>query len=52
MPHGEHFLLNKIEIWVGFGLVGITENKFKPIMSNFLGQFFNVFMGSIFKIQF
>ena len=35
-----------IEIWAGFGSVGITEKKrFGPIMSNFLGRFFQVFMG-------
>ena len=35
-----------IEIWAGFGPVGITEKKkFGPIMSNFLGRFFQVFMG-------
>ena len=29
-----------------FGLVGITDKKrFGPIMSNFLGQFFQVFIG-------
>ena len=33
-----------IEIWAGFGLVGITEKNGK-IMSNFGGQFFHVFMG-------
>ena len=36
----------EIEIWAGFGLVGITEKKrFGPIMSNFLGRSFQVFMG-------
>ena len=35
-----------IEIWAGFWPVGITEKKrFGPIMSNFLGPFFKVFMG-------
>ena len=35
-----------IEIWDGFGLVDITEKKiFGPIMSNFIDQFFQVFMG-------
>ena len=34
-----------IEIWPGFGLVGITEKKIGPIMSKFLGWFFQVFMG-------
>ena len=35
-----------IEIWAGFGPVVITEKKkiFGPIMSNFLGRFFQVFM--------
>ena len=28
----------------GFGPVGITGKKIGPIMSNFLGQFFHVFM--------
>ena len=38
-----------IEIWAGFGLVGITEKeRFGPIMSNFLGFFFHVFRGKIF----
>ena len=40
------FYGTEIEIWTGFGPVGITEKKrFWPIMSNFLGQFFQVFMG-------
>ena len=35
-----------IEIWDGFGPVGNTEKKkFGPIMSNFWGRFFHVFMG-------
>ena len=35
-----------IEIWAGFGPVGITEKKlFGWIMSNILGRFFQVFMG-------
>ena len=35
-----------IEIWAGFGPGGITEKKrFGPIMSNFLGRFFQVFVG-------
>ena len=35
-----------IEIWAGFRPVGNTEKKrFGPIVSNFLGQFFQVFMG-------
>ena len=35
-----------IEIWAGFGPVGITEKKrFGSIIRNFLGQFFKVFMG-------
>ena len=29
-----------IEIWAGFGPVGITEKKIGPIMSNFWGGFF------------
>ena len=40
------FYVTEIEIWAGFGPVGITEKKrFGPIMSNFLGRFFQVFMG-------
>jgi hypothetical protein len=35
----------QIEIWAGFGAVDITEKKFGPIMINFWGQFFHVFMG-------
>ena len=35
-----------IEIWTGFGLVGITEKKLgRLLMSNFRGRFFHVFMG-------
>ena len=35
-----------IEIWAGFGPVGITEKKtFGPIVSNFWGRFFQVFVG-------
>ena len=35
-----------IEIWAGFGPVDINETKtFGPIMSNFWGRFFHVFMG-------
>ena len=34
-----------IEFWAGFGPVGITEKKtFGPIMSNFWGRFFQVFI--------
>ena len=33
-----------IEFWAGFGPLGINEKK-GPIMSNFLGQFFQIFMG-------
>jgi hypothetical protein len=32
-----------IEIWAAFGLVGITRKK-GPIMNNFRGRFFHVFM--------
>ena len=39
-----------IEIWAGIRPVGITEKKrFGPIMSNFLGRFFQVFMGKKIK---
>ena len=40
------FYRTGIEIWAGFGLVGITEKKkrFGPITSNFLGCFFQIFM--------
>ena len=34
-----------IETGARLGLVGITEKKIGPIMSNFLGRFFQVFMG-------
>ena len=35
-----------IEIWAGFAPVSSTEKKrFGPIMSNFLGRSFQVFMG-------
>ena len=35
-----------IEIWAGFGQVGITERKnIGPIMSNILGRFFSNFHG-------
>ena len=35
-----------IEIWAGFGPVSSTEKKrFGPIISNFVGRFFQVFMG-------
>ena len=44
------FYGSRIEIWAGFGPVGITEEKiFGPIMSNFCGQFFQVFMGKKIK---
>ena len=36
-----------IEFWAGLGPVGITEKKLGPIMSNFLGRFFQFFMGKI-----
>ena len=39
----------EIEIWAVFGPVGNTEKKnVGPIMSNFRGRFFHVFMGKIF----
>ena len=39
----------EIEIWAGFGPVGIIEKKrFGLIMSNFLGLFFQVFIGKKF----
>ena len=41
---GGSFYGTGIEIWAGFGPVGITE-KNGPIMSNFWGQFFHVLMG-------
>ena len=40
------FYGQEIEIWAGFGQVGITEKKrFGAIMSNFLGRFFSSFHG-------
>ena len=33
------------EIWADLGLVGNTEKKIGPIMSNFWGRFFHVLMG-------
>ena len=33
------------EIWAGFGRLGLLKKKIGPIMSNFLVQFFQVFMG-------
>ena len=43
----ENFYGTGIQIWAGVGPVGITEKKkiFGPIMSNFWGWFFHVFMG-------
>ena len=40
------FYGTEIKIWAGFGPVGITEKKkrFRTIMSNILGRFFQVFM--------
>ena len=43
--HGEQFFLEQIEIWAGFGTVGRTEKRIGPIISNFGGQFFHVFIG-------
>ena len=41
-----------IEIWAGFGPVGIIEKKrFGPIMSTFLGRFFHIFIGKKFKLK-
>ena len=34
-----------IEIWAGFGPVGISEKKIGPITSTFEAVFFHVFMG-------
>ena len=34
------FYRTGIEIWTGFELVGITEKKIGPIMSNFETSFF------------
>ena len=40
------FYATGIDIWAGFGPVGITEKKtFRPIMSNFCGRFFSSFCG-------
>ena len=40
------FMEQKNVIWAGFGPIGNAEKKkFGPIMSNFWGRFFNVFMG-------
>ena len=39
-----NFHRTEIEIQAGFGPVDNTEKKFGPIMSNFWGQFFHVFM--------
>ena len=40
------FYATEFDIWAGFGPVGITEKKkFGPIMSNFFGRFFQVFIG-------
>jgi hypothetical protein len=41
-----NFYGTEIEIWAGFGPVGNTEKKFGPILSNFWGCFFHVFMGT------
>ena len=40
-----HFFGTEIEIWAGFGPGGSTEKKIGPIMSNFCGWFFHVFIG-------
>ena len=45
------FYWTGIEICAEFGPVGITEKKLGPIMSNFLGQFFQVFMGKKLAFQ-
>ena len=37
---GRHLYGTENIIWAGFGLIGNTEKKFGPIMSNFLGHFF------------
>ena len=48
----EDFYGPGIEIWAGFGAVSITEKKrFGSIMSNFLGQFFQVFMDKKKKVK-
>ena len=40
------FYATGIDIWAGFGPVGIAEKKpFVPIMSNFCGRFFSSFCG-------
>ena len=41
----ESFLWKKCEIWADLGLVGNSEKKLGPIMINFWGQFFYVFLG-------
>ena len=40
-----NFYETEIEIWAGFGPVGNTEKKLGPIMTNFWGRFFHVFVG-------
>jgi hypothetical protein len=40
-----NFYGTEIEIWAGFEPDGSTEKKFGPIMSNFCGAFFHVFIG-------
>ena len=47
---GNHFYGIECEIWAYFGPVGNTEkNHVWPIMSNFLGRFFQGFMGKQIK---
>ena len=43
-PAAGGFYGTGIEIWAGFGPVGITKKTFGPIMSNFWGRFLQVFM--------
>ena len=40
-----NFYGTEIEIWAGFGPVGITEKKLGLIMSNFCVRFFSGFHG-------
>ena len=49
---GSYFYGTEYDIWADFGPVGSTEKKVGLIMSNFLGQVFQVFMGKKNKIVF
>ena len=46
-----HFMIKKSILGCGLGWAGLWNKRFWPIMSNFWGQFFQLFVGKFFFFE-